>query len=475
MQIKTKTVWLPDCPSPRLGSTLPRESQLSRHKSSSNDNLETARRPRGRDNENPVLVYDGVRSTSRFVCSISARRVRIGYQSRGNEQKLEQTDTGPTIDLRRYADREHLLLASYAMHSRDSEGRIHDESDHAYRGPFARDRDRILHSSAFRRLAGKMQVFTGEMGIYHRTRLTHTFEVASVARTIARVLRLNEDLTEALALMHDIGHPPYGHCGEDVLSECMSDVGGFSHNGFALVIVNELEQRYSRFSGLNLSRETLTGQDVRAHKAEAAIGRSPMLEVQIVDLADSITYDAHDVDDALQMGLLSIDELSELAVIRRALESVREKHGMIPTLQLRQLLVHELIDLQVSDLLTVAIDQLRRAEGYSTADVSESGLRLDHSESLGRERSELEAFLFESVYRHSRLIPVREAAGIRLCTLFTILSENPNRLPLRFRQRAERMPVAKAVGDYVAGMTDEFCDTQCRHATGANRGPLADW
>ena len=388
---------------------------------------------------------------------------------------MERTETGPTIDLRRYADREHLLLATYAMHSRDSEGRVHDEAPHCYRGPFARDRDRILHSSAFRRLSGKMQVFTGEMGIYHRTRLTHTFEVASVARTIARVLRLNEDLTEALALMHDIGHPPYGHCGEDVLSECMHDVGGFSHNEFALVIVNELEQRYSRFSGLNLSRETLAGQDIRAHKAEAAVGRSPMLEVQIVDLADSITYDAHDIDDALQMGLLSIDELSELAIVRRALQSVREQHGMIQTLQLRQLLVHELIDLQVSDLLTTAIDQLCRVEGYSTSEVSDAGLRLGHSDSLGGERSELEAFLFESVYRHSRLIPVRDAAASRLRTLFKILAENPNRLPLRFRQRAERMPPEKAAGDYLAGMTDEFCDSQYRHATRVETGPLADW
>ena len=145
------------------------------------------------------------------------------------------------LDTRRYDDREHLLLASFAMRSRDSRGRRYEEPDHGYRGPFARDRDRVLHSSAFRRLSGKMQVFTGEMGIYHRTRLTHTFEVASVARTMARVLKLNEDLTEALALVHDIGHPPFGHCGEDALSECMQCVGGFSHNGFALVIVEQLE------------------------------------------------------------------------------------------------------------------------------------------------------------------------------------------------------------------------------------------
>ncbi len=275
--------------------------------------------------------------------------------------------------------------------------------------------------------------------------------------------------------MHDIGHPPYGHCGEDVLSECMQNVGGFSHNEFATVIVSELEHRYSGFPGLNLSRETLAGQDLRAHKSEAAVGRSPMLEVQLVDLADSIAYDAHDVDDALQMGLLSIDELSELAVVRRSLEQLRAKHGMLPTLQLRQLLVHELIDLQVSDLLQIAVEQLRMAEGYSTSDVSDVGLRLQHSESLGAERSELEAFLFEAVYRHERLIPVREAAADRLRTLFGILVQDPGRLPLRFRQRAERVRVEKVVGEYLAGMTDAFCDSQYRYAIESDAGPMADW
>jgi len=380
------------------------------------------------------------------------------------------------IDLRRFADREHLLLASYAMHSRDSRGRIYPETPHGYRGPFARDRDRILHSSAFRRLSGKMQVFTGEMGIYHRTRLTHTFEVASVARTMARVLRLNEDLTEALALMHDIGHPPYGHCGEDVLSECLADVGGFSHNEFALVIVQELEQRYSRFSGLNLSAETLAGQDVRAHKIESAVGRSPLLEVQIVDAADSIAYDAHDVDDAIQLGLLSIDQLSELAIVRRSLDQIRGKHGMLPTAQLRQLLVHELIDLQVSDLLQESIELLRPCEGYSVAEVCEAGLRVRHSHALQQQRSELERFLFNAVYRHARLIPVRIAAADRIRTLFELLMQDPARLPLRFRQRAERTRTETAIGEYLAGMTDAFCDAQFRCATNhASAGPLADW
>lgn len=388
---------------------------------------------------------------------------------------MDQPTSEPMIDLRRYADREHLLLAAYAMHSRETAGRTHAETAHSYRGPFARDRDRILHSSAFRRLSGKMQVFTGEMGIYHRTRLTHTFEVASVARTMARVLRLNEDLTEALALMHDIGHPPFGHCGEDVLSHCMSSAGGFSHNGFALVIVEQLEQRYASFPGLNLSRETLAGQDVRAHKAEAAVGRSPMLEVQLVDAADSIAYDAHDVDDALQMGLLSIEELAELAIIRRALERTRGRHGVLPKSQIRQLLVHELIDLQVGDLLEQAIEAVRPFEGYCTDSVSESGLRLAHSEIISRERSELESFLFNAVYRHERLIAVRKAASERLDTMFNILLRDPSRMPLRFRKRAEFNPIESVVGEYIAGMTDAFCDTQYRYAVDSLTGPLADW
>jgi dGTPase len=388
---------------------------------------------------------------------------------------MEQLNTEPMIDLGRYADREHLLLASYAMYSSDSRGRVHPEETHPYRGPFARDRDRILHSSAFRRLSGKMQVFTGDMGVYHRTRLTHTFEVASIARTIARTLRLNEDLTEALALMHDIGHPPYGHCGEDVLSECLASVGGFSHNAFALVIVQELEQRYSTFAGLNLSCEVLAGQDVRAHKAEAAVGRSPMLEVQLVDAADSIAYDAHDVDDALQMGLLSIEELSELAVVRRALDRSLARRGTVPTHQLRQMLVHELIELQVSDLIQVAMEMLREVDGQSTEEVSDAGLRLKHSDGLASERAELESFLFETVYRHPRLIPVRESAARRLHTLFEMLANAPERLPLRFRQRAKRSSVYQAVGEYLAGMTDAFCDSQFEQVVKNESGPLADW
>ncbi len=379
------------------------------------------------------------------------------------------------LDTRRYDDREHMLLASFAMRSRDTRGRRYAEPDHPYRGPFARDRDRILHSSAFRRLSGKMQVFTGEMGIYHRTRLTHTFEVASIARTISRVLRLNEDLTEALALVHDIGHPPFGHCGEDALSECMQPVGGFSHNGFALVIVEQLEQRYAKFPGLNLSLEILDGQDVRAHKAEAAVGRSPLLEVQLVDAADSMAYDAHDVDDALQMGLLSMHELMELSIVRRAMELVREKQGTDRLREERQLLVHELIDLQVTDFLSEATERVVEFQGQSVSEVRDAGLRLGHSDQLARERAELESFLFEAVYRHPRLIPVRRAAYHRLQDMFEVLRHDPSRLPLRFRRRCESHPIESVVGEYLAGMTDSFCNAQYKYATDGSTGPLADW
>ncbi|QDV44273.1 Deoxyguanosinetriphosphate triphosphohydrolase [Stieleria neptunia] len=379
------------------------------------------------------------------------------------------------LDTRRYDDREHMLLASFAMRSRDTRGRRYAEPDHPYRGPFARDRDRILHSSAFRRLSGKMQVFTGEMGIYHRTRLTHTFEVASIARTISRVLRLNEDLTEALALVHDIGHPPFGHCGEDALSECMQPVGGFSHNGFALVIVEQLEQRYATFPGLNLSLEILDGQDVRAHKAEAAVGRSPLLEVQLVDAADSMAYDAHDVDDALQMGLLSMHELMELSIVRRAMELVREKQGTDRLREERQLLVHELIDLQVTDFLSEATERVVEFQGQSVSEVRDAGLRLGHSDQLARERAELESFLFEAVYRHPRLIPVRRAAYHRLQDMFEVLRHDPSRLPLRFRRRCESHPIETVVGEYLAGMTDSFCNAQYKYATDGSTGPLADW
>src|SRR3954451_15208979 len=236
------------------------------------------------------------------------------------------------------SERERLLLAPYAMHTGNSAGRWYPEAPHPYRGPYQRDRDRIVHSSAFRRLSHKTQVFTGEMGDYHRTRLTHTLEVSSIARTIARALRLNEDLVEALALAHDVGHPPFGHSGEDVLDECLQNEGGFNHNEQALRIFELIESAYADFPGLNLSREILEGQRDRTEKVGAEPRESPLLEVQTVEAADSIAYDTHDADDSLELGLLRLDQLLELSLWRDARDRI-EHHAKLKERQLRRAIV----------------------------------------------------------------------------------------------------------------------------------------
>src|SRR5689334_9861126 len=202
------------------------------------------------------------------------------------------------------------------MHGRDTAGRVHDEPTHAYRSPYQRDRDRIVHSSAFRRLAHKTQVFTGTMGDYHRSRLTHTLEMASIARTVGRTLGLNEDLIESLALAHDIGHPPFGHAGESVLDECLAREGGFNHNQQALRIVERLETRYPDFPGLNLSREILDGQRSRTVRRLEQEAGGRLLEVQTVDAADSIAYNAHDADDAVELGMIDLPELDAASLWR---------------------------------------------------------------------------------------------------------------------------------------------------------------
>jgi dGTPase len=225
-----------------------------------------------------------------------------------------------------WRDRERLLLAPWAMHAADSAGRVHPEPPHPFRSPYQRDRDRIVHSAAFRRLAHKTQVFTGYHGDYHRSRLTHTLEVTSIARTLARALALNEDLVETLALAHDIGHPPLGHAGEDTLADLLRGEGGFNHNAQALRIMEILENRYPDYPGLNLSREVLEAQATRKRDGTAP---APLLETQVVDAADSIAYDTHDADDAVELGLVTLEELLELPLVAEAAARVRERHGRL--------------------------------------------------------------------------------------------------------------------------------------------------
>lgn len=369
-----------------------------------------------------------------------------------------------------WALREKLLLAPYAMFSVRSAGRKHPESDHAYRSPYQRDRDRILHSAAFRRLSGKMQVFTGDMGDYHRTRLTHTHEVATIARTIGRVLRLNEDLIEALALLHDIGHPPFGHSGEETLCECLGIPHGFSHNQFALTLVEELETRYTVYPGLNLSREILEGQDFRiTHQ-----GRTPLLEVQVVDLADSIAYNAHDADDALKLGLIVLDQLRALELVDQALHWTA---GAIASTALaeRQMLVHHLIDVQVVDLLKQVALQWPDLEHLDSRVAQERGVLLEFSPSLVAQRRAFAGFLFEQVYRHPQLVAVRRQASHKIRQLFERLTDSPSLLPERFRLRAHWLGLPRAACEYIAGMTDRFFNEQYRRLIELGEDVAADW
>ena len=357
------------------------------------------------------------------------------------------------IDVSPVDVREEKLLAPYAMHSKDSLGRRYSEPTHFIRGPFQRDRDRILHSAAFRRLSGKTQVFTGQ-GDYHRTRLTHTMEVSSIARTIGRALHLNEDLIEALALLHDIGHPPFGHAGEDALNEVLKNEGGsFSHNQFALTIVEELEQRYPGRPGLNLTMEVLAGQGLRIDKSA---GETPLLEVQVVDLADSITYDAHDVDDAVELGWLSMEQLREVPIISACEQSVLQRHGSLEGAELRRAIVHELINLQVAHLIHESEMRLEQVGDMSADEIRHAGFRLETPSLLADEKRQLEEFLFERLYRHSELMKGRKRAQQQIKELVNIYEDQPNKLPDRFRLRGEAVGAKVVATECIAAMTDHL-------------------
>lgn len=352
------------------------------------------------------------------------------------------------------SDRESALLAPYATHSTRSKGRQYSESLQSYRGPYQRDRDRIIHTAAYRRLSHKTQVFTDQLGDYHRNRLTHTLEVCSIARTIARALRLNEDLVEAMALMHDIGHPPFGHSGEDVLNECLKEKGGFSHNQHALRIVELLENRYPDFPGLNLSHETLEGQRYRSAKQSTHL--SPSLEAQVVDAADSVAYDSHDADDALELELLDIDQLLAVPMWHSAAARVRSRNTDSNPVLLRRAVVHELIDWQVKDLLQVSAEQLNRSQPKCPEDAKLLGKIIRQSLEVSEQKRELESFLMRNVYRHPDVLEVRERAQSALRELFDKLISHMEYLPTGYRERAERYGDCRTICDYIAGMTDRF-------------------
>ncbi len=364
--------------------------------------------------------------------------------------------------------RESLLLAPYAMHAADSAGRVHPEPPHPIRSPYQRDHDRIVHSSAFRRLAHKTQVFTGYLGDYHRSRLTHTLEVTGIARTLGRGLALNEDLVETLALAHDIGHPPLGHAGEDTLDELLAAEGGFNHNAQALRIMELLENRYPDFPGLNLSREILEAQAARVKGRPAAGLRpttAPLLETQVVDAADSIAYDTHDADDAIELGLVTLEELLDLPLVAAAATRVTDRYGPRDGIDRRRAVIHELVDMQAVDLIAESQTAITRLGIDSVASVrsqrTDTGhpLRIvAHSSGIAVGKKDLEAFLFRKVYRSERVMTVRLAAQEKLSRLFQWYCDHPDSMAPSYRERSASVGLRRSVADYLAGMTDRYLE-----------------
>jgi dGTPase len=366
-----------------------------------------------------------------------------------------------------WLDHEDRTLAGYAMKTRHSRGRRYPEPPHPFRTLYQRDRDRIIHSTAFRRLAHKTQVLVSHTHDHHRTRLTHTLEVAQISRTIARQLGLNEDLTEAVALAHDLGHPPFGHAGEEVLDECLRSHGGFEHNLHGLRILEELEYRYPSFPGMNLTWEVLEAQALHSKRREAAevqrflAAGKPLLEAQVVDAADSLAYDTHDIDDALSVGLIGFADLEEVQFWRRAAEQVRLQHPAIPPEQFQPAVVRQLINWQVADLLEHTRQRIRQQGVRSVADVRQTAAVLvGPGPEVQAFKEELEAFLHRRVYNHYRVQRMAAKGRRFLAALFYEFCRAPRLMPERYQRRAQSLSVERAVCDYVAGMTDRFAQNE---------------
>jgi len=357
---------------------------------------------------------------------------------------------------------ERRTLAPYAQFSGDSRGRRHIETPPPHRTEYQRDRDRIIHSRAFRRLEYKTQVFLNGTGDHYRTRLTHTIEVAAIARGIARVLRLNEDLTEAIALAHDLGHSPFGHSGEAVLNHLMRAHGGFEHNRQSLRVVEELERKYPGFAGLNLTwevREGLTKHSAaRNPDARGFTAKSPSLEAQVANLADEITYYGHDLDDGLDAGLLSEKELDrQVELWHDAARLVRREHGQLPDECRRYFIVRCLIDSQVADVVETS-EKLILAAGVNSADEVRLRARalIQYSPERRRLNLRLRRYLYQNLY-HSRQVRAVNLRGEKMLQrLFDHYLAHPAQIGDQSRRRVSKVGLHRAVCDYLAGMTDRY-------------------
>jgi dGTPase len=357
---------------------------------------------------------------------------------------------------------ERATLAPFAQKSGDSRGRKYPEQSHAYRTQFQRDRARIIHSRAFRRLEYKTQVFLNGTGDHLRTRLTHSIEVASISRTIARALALNEDLAEAIALAHDLGHTPFGHSGEEVLAECMRDHGGFEHNRQSLRVVELLENAYPEFPGLNLTFEVREGLQKHQDFYEASSPggekyKCPSLEAQIANLADEITYYSHDLDDAVDFEILTAAQLEENEVWQCSQRNVMSRYPDAREPELHKLIIRDIIDVQVQDVVATSAASISKAKAKRADDVRQHPTPLiRYSAELRQANAALRKFLYANVYYHPRVAEVNRRACEMLKKVFESYVADSGQLGDVATKRIDQEGLHRTVCDYVAGMTDRY-------------------
>ncbi len=371
-------------------------------------------------------------------------------------------------------ERERQTLAPYAMKAAGSRGRAHPEPEHPYRTSFQRDRDRVIHSTAFRRLEYKTQVFVNHEGDYYRTRLTHTIEVAQIARSIARALGLNEDLTEAVSLSHDLGHTPFGHSGQDALNAIVAgcepkiEPTRFEHNRQSLRIVDLLERRYPEFPGLNLTYEVRESIAKHAQGSGGTgfpgidVSTRPLLEAQVADASDSIAYDNHDIDDGLKSGLLTEEDLEEVELWGGARAEIRKRYPNLSAKESRIPTVRFLIDQEVTDLVNWTTARIRETRVDSPEAVRTAPLLAGFSPEFSKRRKALQAFLHQRLYGHWRVRRMQIKAERFLRELFMAYYEHPDQLPSEYRSLVEKDPAQKKriITDYVAGMTDRYAQEE---------------
>ncbi|MDR2875413.1 MAG: deoxyguanosinetriphosphate triphosphohydrolase [Methylobacillus sp.] len=371
--------------------------------------------------------------------------------------------------------------APYAAQPQHTQGRQHPEAAPEGRNEFQRDRDRIIHSTAFRRLEYKTQVFVNHEGDLFRTRLTHSIEVAQIGRSIARNLALHEDLVEAIALAHDLGHTPFGHAGQDALNECMREHGGFEHNLQSLRVVDFLEQRYAEFDGLNLTFEVREGilkhcslQNARqlGQVGERFLDKQqPTLEAQVANLADEIAYNNHDVDDGLRSGLITLEQLARISIFSRHLSEVKARYPQLEGRRLIHETVRRMINAQVRDLCAQSEKNIAAANPANLEDVRRADALIGFSAEMQREQRELKQFLRQHLYRHYRVNRMSSKAQRIIRELFDAFHKDPLLMPDEFQARAQEEP-ARSVADYIAGMTDRYAIREYRRLFTVEELPL---